>query len=143
VNQSPSSDSFSLSPTAQACIVLIMNVSDMNVYVHFLRPICIISRNIFFLWPRNIESSCMRLMTLTINRYVFRQRKKKDRKTEARARRQSTMRRRKSRAEIEEKIGRSIMKPNLLLLSLRFKGNNVTTIVLMWVNRVISQIGGK
>lgn len=39
-----------------------------------------------------------------------------------------------------DEIGRFIMKPNLVLLSLRFKGNNVTTIVLMWVNLAISQI---
>lgn len=32
------------------------------------------------------------------------------------------------------------MKPNLLLLSLRFKGNNGYDILLMWVSKVVFQI---
>lgn len=34
----------------------------------------------------------------------------------------------------------SIMEPNLVLLSLRFKGSNGNVVLLMWVNSVVSQI---
>jgi hypothetical protein len=68
------------------------------------------------------------LMVLTINRYQIAGKRAEDIFQLCKNQWDEMKNRRGREWEMAEKeIGRSIMKPNLLLLSLRFKGNKVTT----------------